>query len=149
MITIKYLKNVKTWCFDINLIIQCFKQYTWAYQRQVTFTLSKECLHSLIKRECCHIWRVTVKHWENCLHNFLGILCILSKYTYKCYYIIYVIYVIILIICIFCEKCTKHSPIWDCDRDSKVRRFMSRIQVHLTFIIQCVIYNLIMLCFEI
>ena len=35
---------------------------------------------------------VILDHWENCLHSFSGIGCILSKYTYKCY-IIYVIYV--------------------------------------------------------
>ena len=62
----------------------------------------------------------------------------------------YVIYVNILIIHIFCSKCTKPSSIYrDCDHDSKVRRFTSRIQVHLTFIIQHVIYTLIMLCCEI
>ena len=37
-------------------------------------------------------------HWENYLHYFSRIVCILSKYTYKSYYIIYVIYVNIVVI---------------------------------------------------
>ena len=69
---------------------------------------------------------------------------ILSKYTYKWDYIIYVIYVNVLIIRIFYSNICG-----DCDHDSKVHRFMSRIQVHFTFIIRYVIYTLIMLCFEI
>ena len=60
--------------------------------------------------------------------------CNICKYTYDMYILL---------------KCTKPSRICDCDHDSKVRRFMPRIQVHLTFIIQLVICTLIMLCLEI
>ena len=49
----------------------------------------------------------------------------ICKYTYYTYILV---------------KCTKPSRICDCNHDSKVRRFMSHIQVHLTFIIQCHIY---------
>ena len=52
-------------------------------------------------------------------------ICNICKYTYYTY--------------IFLKT---HQTLWlpsiygDCDHDSKVRRFMSRIQVHLTFIVQ-------------
>ena len=39
MIVIKHSKTVKTWCFDINLMIKCIGvQYWRVYQRHVTFT---------------------------------------------------------------------------------------------------------------
>ena len=52
MIMMKYYKNAKTWGFVINLLntmlgVQCL----WVYQRQVTFTLCKEALHSLTQCE--------------------------------------------------------------------------------------------------
>ena len=43
MIMIKHEKNVKTRCFDINLMIQCMigVQYSLVYQWHVTFTVRK------------------------------------------------------------------------------------------------------------
>ena len=54
--------------------------------------------------------------WENYLHYFSGIGCMLRKYTNKC------LYVVIIPIC--CQKCSELLVFIDSNHDRKVHRFI-------------------------
>ena len=52
MIMVKPKKNVKTWCFDINLMIQCKVSNTHGFTSGTLHSCSVRVLHGLTKHEC-------------------------------------------------------------------------------------------------